>query len=451
MSKLRSPLFDAIVSNLSATSASELPDLCGQLGLQEGTPQEAFRGKATFVRARIGEFDEAALQDLASRVLELGEDFILREALELSRQGRCKITELTRRSIIGRLGTIDVGGKLGLRQLLGRVWPLTSMRLSSFLLETADQEIWQHTVNNNDWDLEYVLVDYLRILAASDALFCRFLETVVHPVFRQDEEQAHIVKQLNSLLKVDGYSLEATGDISGRPTYTATSSRKGVSGRTKNLIFASTGPKPEIIFRDALNNDIEFVRNAEFCLMYDRPIKRHGLLWSEMVDWWKEVTNDAVRASRRLYSRLLQSTASVPEQTVFRHYYKYLVPRLGRRLPALIPQVYLHFDPLVRRKGAPAPLPRQRMDFLLLLSHHDRVVIEVDGKHHYATDEGAAGAVRYSSMAAEDRNLKLTGYEVFRFGAYELLQPNCEKLLAAFWDDILCRYGISGDTETRTG
>jgi hypothetical protein len=45
---------------------------------------------------------------------------------------------------------------------------------------------------------------------------------------------------------------------------------RGVRGEMKNLIFAATGPKPKIILRDAVNNDLEIVEIAEDCLVYDR-------------------------------------------------------------------------------------------------------------------------------------------------------------------------------------
>ena len=66
----------------------------------------------------------------------------------------------------------------------------------------------------------------------------------------------------------------------------------------------------------------------------------------------------------------------------------------GFDTPALIPQVYLHYDPYTRR--ASMPLTRQRMDFLLLLPHRRRVDIELDGVHHYADDQQRAdpGAMR---------------------------------------------------------
>jgi very-short-patch-repair endonuclease len=81
----------------------------------------------------------------------------------------------------------------------------------------------------------------------------------------------------------------------------------------------------------------------------------------------------------------------------------------------------LHYDPYTRvqlgqREG---PLKRQRMDFLLVMSHRRRVVLEVDGHQHYADVAGAADPARYAAMVAEDRALRLIGYEVYRFGGHE--------------------------------
>ena len=36
-------------------------------------------------------------------------------------------------------------------------------------------------------------------------------------------------------------------------------SASGVSGGVKNLIFAANGPKPELVLRDAVNNDVEII------------------------------------------------------------------------------------------------------------------------------------------------------------------------------------------------
>jgi hypothetical protein len=56
---------------------------------------------------------------------------------------------------------------------------------------------------------------------------------------------------------------------------------RGVVTPAKNLIFAANGPKPELVLRDAVNNDIEITRNGEYCLVYDRPIPADGLSFQD--------------------------------------------------------------------------------------------------------------------------------------------------------------------------
>ena len=192
----------------------------------------------------------------------------------------------------------------------------------------------------------------------------------------------------------------------------------GVGGELKNLIFAANGPKPRIVLRDAINNVIELTENAQFCLVYDRPLSENGLFWRELTAWWASVQklNGSDRENAiSLYHRLLQSMAGQAELLVFGTYAKLYGRPDGFQLPALIPQVYLHYDPYTRRERLrPGPLVRQRMDFLLLLPKRQRVVIEVDGQQHYADDDGYANTSQYAEMVREDRALRLAGYEVYR-------------------------------------
>ncbi|MDR6419964.1 very-short-patch-repair endonuclease [Paraburkholderia phenoliruptrix] len=232
----------------------------------------------------------------------------------------------------------------------------------------------------------------------------------------------------------------------------------------KNLIFASTGEKPELVFRDALNNDVEITKHADKVLVYDRPLPSSGmLLWSDLRDWYAETHGvDSTEGSKTLYRRLRQSVIgahSAGEYAIFQGYYDRFTKRLGDRLPALIPQVYLHYDPYTRcERGDEKFLSRQRMDFLLMLEQGVRIVIEIDGRQHYAVkDQSAseryiANAQLYAEMAMEDRRLRLMGYEVYRFGGYEFrdvvlsekLQVGAEaqRLVAEFFDRLLERHGI---------
>src|SRR5258708_1593622 len=87
----------------------------------------------------------------------------------------------------------------------------------------------------------------------------------------------------------------------------------GVAGELKNLIFAADGPKPRIVLRDAVNNVIDIVENAEYCLIYDRPLAERGLTWGDLVEWWvgrPESDTARQQAARELYMRLSRSLAN---------------------------------------------------------------------------------------------------------------------------------------------
>ncbi|WP_030267315.1 hypothetical protein [Streptomyces violens] len=89
------------------------------------------------------------------------------------------------------------------------------------------------------------------------------------------------------------------------------------------------------------------------------------------------------------------------------------------------------------------------MDFLLLAPDRSRIVIEVDGVQHYGRKNppDGQGAVSwtavprlYSEMVAEDRRLRLAGYEIYRFGGWELTASGGEPLLADFFTELLARH-----------
>ncbi|GAA2127147.1 hypothetical protein GCM10009727_16720 [Actinomadura napierensis] len=126
----------------------------------------------------------------------------------------------------------------------------------------------------------------------------------------------------------------------------------GVSGALKNLIFAAIGPKPEIVLDDAVNNDLRIVRN---CLVYDRALAAHGLTWADLTGWWADrqgMTGEhADDIFRSLYRSLGDNNA---ERRILRAYAD-RYDQLGPDTPALIPQVYLHYDPLHRRAARTRP------------------------------------------------------------------------------------------------
>jgi hypothetical protein len=170
-----------------------------------------------------------------------------------------------------------------------------------------------------------------------------------------------------------------------------------------------------------------------------------GLTWGDLVAWWRErhYAADDRAVAVALCRRLAEALGSPPEQLLFETYCKRYGSDSGEAVAALVPQVYLHYDPYTKReltRFAGKELPRQRMDFLLLPTDRSRIVIEVDGRQHYADNAGTASPQRYAAMAREDRAVRLAGYEVYRFGAAELTGASAARALDEFFDRLLVRH-----------
>jgi len=73
----------------------------------------------------------------------------------------------------------------------------------------------------------------------------------------------------------------------------------------------------------------------------------------------------------------------------------------------------------------------------MLLPGRRCAVLEVDGKHHYATGDRADPRA-YGRMVSQDRRLRLAGYEVYRFGGAEFAdKASAVQMLTAFFDELL--------------
>ncbi len=360
------------------------------------------------------------------------------------------ITEVTRRDILDYLiaSNTTFSGKLDELEFLGRIWDLSSMPSIDSRFDDAYRDIWQHRINNNDWDDHYLLCTRLDLLKCDDKTFIKFLENCIHPSVQPDKEQTSLLASVfNDCLQHDGYALQEVSQISGKPVYRGMWLKGGVQGKVKNLIFAAKGPKPEIILIDSVNNDIQIVQNEQYCLVYDKPILERGLLWADLIEWWGELRHITSQPretqEKQLYRRLLASLASPPEILLFRTFYKHFLPTLGDTVPALVPQVYLHYDPKTASQLPKGKrLVRQRMDFLLLFSNHERIVLEVDGKQHYSVNNEANPNL-YAEMVAEDRRLRLAGYEIYRFGGYELREEEkAETMLVEFFEALFNLHSV---------
>jgi very-short-patch-repair endonuclease len=79
----------------------------------------------------------------------------------------------------------------------------------------------------------------------------------------------------------------------------------------------------------------------------------------------------------------------------------------------------------------------------MLLPNGVRVVIEIDGKQHYADASGYAEPSKYAATMAADRELQLAGYHVFHFGAAELVDERSVEKVRKFFADLFAKFGVS--------
>lgn len=394
--KIKSLSF-TIACLLSDEKAYNLPKLCLDYDLQENIGdddvQEAYRGKIIYILNRLSAKNADFIVTLAEKLVkDFGSDNIGNSLNDYFDGNYFKISKITRQNIAKEIDKI-IGENANV--------PINSL----------------------------------------DKNFIQFIEDLLHPVSKTGKITKEVIDSLNYHLQKDGFQIIVEIDKYERNIYRFISD-KGFSGKVKNIIFAANGPKPEIVLSDALNNNIQIAKNNEYCLVYDKTIPVIGLKWVDLVKWWSDKNGIERNAdcARDLLARLRISISSPPEFTFFDTYYREYA-KLKNKMPALLPQVYLHYDPYSMKRHGFKYLLRQRMDFLLLLNNNKRIVIEIDGVQHYSESDKASPKL-YSSMVSADRELKLLGYEVYRFGGFELNQESANETIKLFFDALFEKHEI---------
>ena len=463
----------AIESEIQPRTRAELPSLCDSLKLP-GSPNNPNLSKRQYIVSRVEKLkaDLTLTQIVAKRFIRQfpitrgnEKSFELEEIL-WEESSFPNISMRVRRELARSLNRLDLLiDPSGLMDALNRLFILEThyersttivsdimgdilRQESSYITQTAsslkDRILRNFVAHSGTWSVNF-LFNSLGEFTCSSKRFGRLVESLVSAdVIPHESQQVVVVRKINTVLNRYNLELIQTDIIAGYPSFTVQAVGSTVVGRPKNLVFASS-VKPDIRFRDAVNNDIEIVTHADRVLVYDRSIPDRGLLWNDLQDWWLQgrCYSNEREARISLYLRLFESlpTNSPPQQLLFRTFFSHYRDFFPT-LPALLPEVWLHYDPKTIEQRGKEALLRQRMDFLLLISPSIRVVIEVDGKHHYTGRNGQSSEEKYAMMVSQDRDLRLSGYEVYRFSASELLGQSGEQIVGDFFDELFKRYGV---------
>jgi len=193
-----------------------------------------------------------------------------------------EISEVTRRDIIDYLilRKPPYNGRLDIISFLKRIWDLSSMTSTDSRFNNAEGDIWQHTVNNHDWDDNYLIIDYLNILTCEDNIFIRFLENTIHPIVLRDKTVLQeSVEAFNKILMNDGYIFKLDSKISGHDLYRAKKmSNKGLSqSYIYEIVLSFAGED-----RDYVEKVADFLKEHQVKLFYDK--------YEEVTLWGKDLS-----------------------------------------------------------------------------------------------------------------------------------------------------------------
>ncbi len=128
-------------------------------------------------------------------------------------------------------------GRLTELEFLEQLYPLEDMPSYDARFNNVKEDIWQHTINNEDYEFGWVFSDdRFGLLKGDDAVLLNFLCAVFHPEYRDDQGYwKEYYAKINALIKVDGYELYVVDKISGRDIYSwrSLSREEVLSGKFK--------------------------------------------------------------------------------------------------------------------------------------------------------------------------------------------------------------------------
>jgi hypothetical protein len=172
-----------------------------------------------------------------------------------------KISNITRKNIFDFILVEGIwwSGRLTEIDFLTRIFDLEKMASLDSRFPNALGDIWQHRINNYDWEDNWIFSDpRFNLLNCADSLFLNFLCEMVHPLVRVDSSEINRLLQLfNESLKEDNFEIIEKAKISGKSIYIG---RLRIAGQES--IKRKTTELKEILNADYVTQQINLMESS---------------------------------------------------------------------------------------------------------------------------------------------------------------------------------------------
>ncbi|MGR9426276.1 abortive infection family protein [Rhizobium leguminosarum] len=216
-----------LASAISDAKAYDVPALCRRLGLADGEEQEAFASKYKYAHKRLVEVSpEQVVASARQLVAEEGHFELGEQLAKIDELSGPTVTTLTRRRLVALFGTIPLTRDIDEVDLVRGLWPIGSWRAPPHQEDATMEQYLLRQAFMND-RLGPADLETLGLLRCSRAQLFKFLEAVTAPESRTGEDQIELVAKIDTLLRQDGFTLVATGRMSGSPFYSVRAAPSG--------------------------------------------------------------------------------------------------------------------------------------------------------------------------------------------------------------------------------
>jgi len=252
-----------------------------------------------------------------------------------------QISEVTKRNIFDELIARKIvwSGRFDEVSFLKRIIPIDSLPSDDPRFKNMGEDIWQHRMNNYDWDDWWIIGDERLNLLNDDDIFLKFICEMIHPVVRSEAEEVETLLNIyNSHLIIDGWKIIEKDLISGRPIFIAVQGKSDIDFKNEEKIsqkFIREQLKKcdeKIVKKDydgAISSSRSLVEGV-IADIYERIIGERMEKSGSLIDDFKKIkgllnlsedkySNDNIKAILRSFITILDSVDSLSNKMGDRH------------------------------------------------------------------------------------------------------------------------------------